>query len=116
MIRKANEFKKEIVPGLCEGKGDCVLMSAFSSSEIKSNVSFCGTVTLEKGCSVGLHQHTENDEIYYIISGVGSVDEGDGKRKLVTAGDTILTGDGGFHDMINESDEPLIFLAIVIDY
>lgn len=49
MIRKANEFKKEIVPGLCEGKGDCVLMSAFSSSEIKSNVSFCGTVTLEKG-------------------------------------------------------------------
>ena len=79
MIRKANEFKKEIVPGLCEGKGDCVLMSAFSSSEIKSNVSFCGTVTLEKGCSVGLHQHTENDEIYYIISGVGSVDEGDGQ-------------------------------------
>ncbi|PWM44722.1 MAG: cupin [Clostridiales bacterium] len=116
MIRKASEFKKEIVPELCGGKGDSVLMSAFSSDEIKSKVCFCGTVTLEKGCTVGLHQHTDNDEIYYILSGVGSVDEGTGVRKLVTAGDAILTGDGAFHDMINEADEPLVFLAIVINY
>ena len=56
------------------GDGNVYLGYAFNDSDIKSNVcAFC-TVTLEKGGSVGMHQHTEDDEIYYILSGNGLVD------------------------------------------
>lgn len=116
MIRKASDFSKEVVNGMCGGKGDVKLGYAFHDNEMKSKCCACCTVTLEKGCSVGAHQHTVDDEIYYILSGTGSVDEGDGKRVCVVAGDAILTGDNGFHDMVNEGDEPLVFLAVVISY
>ena len=116
MIRKASEFKQQVVPNMCGGDGNVYLGNAFKNSEIKSNVcAFC-TVTLEKGGSVGMHQHTEDDEIYYILSGKGLVDEGDGNKVPVTAGDAILTGDNSYHSIANAGDEPLVFLAVVIKY
>jgi len=116
MIRKATEFDSEVVHNFCEGNGDVVLKYAFHDSDMKSNCCACCTVTLEKGCSVGMHQHTADDEIYYIISGSGVVDEGDGVKVPVSAGDAILTGDNGYHSIANENDEPLVFLAVVINY
>ena len=116
MIRKKSQFKHEVIHNMCGGAGDTLIDNAFSADEITSKVSACCTVTLEKGSSVGKHGHQTDDEIYYIISGKGSVDEGDGVRKPVEAGDAILTGNGGFHDIKNEGEAPLVFLAVIIDY
>ena len=116
MIRKAAEFDKEVVPEMCGGSGDVVLHYALHDKDTRSKICACCTVTLAKGASVGKHQHTEDDEIYYILRGKGSVDEGDGRRVPVEPGDVILTGNGGFHDMKNEGDEPLVFPATVVAY
>ena len=116
MIKHVSEFDEELVPNLCGGEGEGLLRYAFHDKDAKSKLCACCTVTLQPGSSVGYHQHTEDDEIYYILSGVGSVNEGDGKRVKVFPGDAILTGNNGFHDMKNEGDEPLVFLATVISY
>ena len=116
MIKKASEFEQHVIPNMAGGDGNVYLGYAFNDSDIKSNVcAFC-TVTLEKGGSVGMHQHTEDDEIYYILSGNGLVDEGDGNKVPVTVGDAILTGDNGYHSIANAGDEPLVFLAVVTKY
>ncbi len=116
MLRKNSEFTKEIVANMAGGDGNVILRNAFSAEELTSKVCACCTVTLEKGCGVGLHQHTEDDEIYFIISGSGLYDDGDGNWTRVTPGDATKTGDGGWHAIKNDGEEPLVFLAVVISY
>ena len=116
MIRKASDFDREVVPNMCGGEGDVVLDYAFHGHEITSKVTACCTVTLAPGASVGPHTHPTDDEIYYIISGQGEVIEDDGKKVAVGPGDAILTGNGGSHQIANIGRQPLVFLAVVIDY
>lgn len=116
MLRKNSEFTKEVVSNMAGGAGNVILHNAFHSEDLTSKVCACCTVTLEKGCEVGLHQHTDDDEIYFILSGKGLYNDGDGKWTEVLPGDATKTGDGGWHAMKNEEDEPLVFLAVVISY
>jgi uncharacterized cupin superfamily protein len=62
----------------------------------------------------GYHYHEANEEIFYIISGTGTVRTADGKI-TVRAGDVIgfPTGEKGAHVMMNESqDTKLVYLDI----
>lgn len=115
MVRKAKDFEQEIVQNMCGGDGDVVLHHAFHGNEITSKICACCTVTLQPGCSVGPHEHHTDDEIYYIISGHGIVEEGNGPVP-VGPGDAILTGNGGTHQIANTAEEPLVFLAVVVQY
>lgn len=116
MIKKANQFDKEIVPNFCGGAGEMVIHTGIHGDEARSKICACCTVTLEKGSEVGRHQHTEDDEIYYILSGKGLYDDGDGVYTEVVPGDVTLCGENGFHAIKNEEDEPLVFLAVVVGY
>jgi uncharacterized cupin superfamily protein len=60
------------------------------------------------------HYHEANEEIFYIISGTGTVRTPEGKTQ-VKAGDVIgfPTGEKGTHVMMNESkDEKLVYIDI----
>ncbi|HLO60224.1 MAG TPA: cupin domain-containing protein [Bacteroidales bacterium] len=60
------------------------------------------------------HYHEANEEIFYIISGKGTVRTAEGKIE-VKAGDVIgfPTGEKGAHVMMNESkDEKLVYIDI----
>ena len=60
------------------------------------------------------HYHEANEEVFYIISGKGTVTTPEGKIE-VKAGDVIgfPTGEKGTHVMMNESkDEKLIYIDI----
>ena len=113
MIRKASEFKQQIVPNMCGGDGNVYLGNAFKNSEIKSKVcAFC-TVTLEKGGSVGMHQHTEDDEIYYILSGKGEYSD-NGAITTVGPGDVTFCPPGEGHGILSIGDEPLELIALIL--
>ena len=85
-------------------------------TEAKSKILACCTVKLDKGCEVGLHDHPDDDEVYYVISGKGLYNDGDGNWVEVCPGDSTLCGNGGWHAMKNVEDEPLVFLAVVVGY
>ncbi|NLO99293.1 MAG: cupin domain-containing protein, partial [Clostridiaceae bacterium] len=70
-------------------------------------------ITLEPGCSIGSHVHDQEEEIYYILSGTGTVND-NGVVKNVGPGDAIKTGDGESHSISNNGDVPLVFLAAII--
>ncbi len=78
-----------------------------------SAFSMLGEVTLMPGSSIGLHKHTENEEIYIILSGEGSYIDNDGSEVIVKAGDTTLTRKGEQHSIANKGKDPLTFLAII---
>ena len=69
--------------------------------------------TLKTGCSIGEHEHINETEYYYILSGKGMVKEKDGVKE-VTPGDVVITGNGESHSIANESPEDLVFVAVII--
>ena len=67
---------------------------------------------LTPGSSIGLHTHMGNSEIVYIIEGNGKVLY-DGEYIKLTAGDCHYCPEGHEHSLINDSENDLIFFAVV---
>lgn len=71
--------------------------------------------SLAPGASSGLHTHEQNCEIVYVISGTAYF-EYDGQRERVKAGDVHYCPMGHAHYMVNDSDHPVRYLAIVLEH
>jgi len=59
------------------------------------------------------HYHTVNEEVFYIISGQGTLKTSEGE-KIVSEGDVIVmpAHENGAHKLINTSDAPLVYLEV----
>lgn len=59
------------------------------------------------------HYHCANEEAIYVIAGTGTIRLGD-QRVAVSAGDWIAMpiGPAHAHQMINDSDAPLVYLTV----
>ena len=80
--------------------------------------------TVEPGCrATEFHAHRYEEECLYILSGRGTTTLGDTKQR-VGPGDFIGHPiDGVAHEMVNDGDEPLVYLVIgqrlpqeIVDY
>ncbi|HEY8445168.1 MAG TPA: cupin domain-containing protein [Bacilli bacterium] len=67
---------------------------------------------LVPGASIGLHTHETSCEVIYIISGTGKVLY-DGQYETVEEGNCHYCPKGHSHSLINDSDNDLIFFAVV---
>ena len=67
---------------------------------------------LVPGASIGLHTHDDSCEVIFILEGCGSLLE-EGTKKAVQAGDCLYCPKGGTHSLINDSEDDLIFCAVV---
>lgn len=94
------------------GNGLCKRLELLPQSEMK-HCRFMGCVTIDKGNSIGTHDHVNETEYYWIVSGEGVVTEADGE-KPVGPGDLVITGGGASHAIRNEKDKPLVFMALII--
>ncbi|MCX7923398.1 MAG: cupin domain-containing protein [Clostridia bacterium] len=115
MIRRADEMVKEIREQMRGGKGTVELTHVFKQEELKGKSRLCAKIVLNPGCSIGMHEHVNEEEIYYIIKGKGLVQESE-TRYEVSTGDAILTGDGASHAIENIGDEPLEIMAVILLY
>jgi len=114
MIKRANEMVKEIKEEMRGGKGSVELTHIFMQDELTGKARLCARIKLNPGCSIGLHVHENEEEIYYIIKGNGLVND-NGVESKVFEGDSILTG-GASHSIENTGDEILEMIAIVLLY
>ncbi|NLY88300.1 MAG: cupin domain-containing protein [Firmicutes bacterium] len=113
MIREADRMRVEIHRQVQGGKGEVRIQHIFEKGELKGDSRLLGVITLEPGCSIGLHEHKDEEEIFYIISGYGRVVDA-GHTWAVGPGDAVLTGDGEGHAIENCGAEPLKFLTIIL--
>ena len=67
---------------------------------------------LEPGASIGMHKHVTSSEIIYIISGIGTVLCCD-KTEVIHSGECHYCPKGNSHSLINNSDNDLVFFAVV---
>lgn len=68
--------------------------------------------TLVPGATIGLHKHETNSEIIYILSGKGKV-QYDGEEFEISEGMVHYCQKGHTHSLINNSENDLVFFAVV---
>ncbi len=108
-------MEKEIRERMRDGDGEVEIQHLFREDEITGKARLLARLRLQKNCSIGLHRHDDEEEVYYILSGKGVVTD-DGKEHQVGPGDAVLTGGGGSHSIRNSEEEPLDFVAVILLY
>ena len=114
MIIRRSEMKTESKEKMRDGEGITHLTYLLDGSDQK-NARMFAEITLNPGCSIGYHRHDSETEYYFILSGVGTVND-DGNEVEVKQGDSIITGNGASHSIKNTGSVPLVFHAIIITY
>ena len=69
MIKRESEMQVEVRKEMRGGKGEVELRHIFSKDELTGKCRLLAKITLAPGCSIGLHEHAGEEEIYYIING-----------------------------------------------
>ncbi|MFC1504112.1 cupin domain-containing protein [Spirochaetota bacterium] len=115
MIKKANEQAAEVRENMRGGSGAITIRHFFKKDEFQAPIRLCAELLIPAGGSIGLHEHAEEDEVYIITEGEGLLN--DGKTETpVTAGDAILTGQGGKHSISNTGKIDLSIIAVIALY
>jgi len=115
MIKNSSEMIREIKDQMRGGKGSIELTHIFMKDELKGKARLVAKVTLNPGCSIGIHEHVAEEEIYYIIKGKGLVND-NGTEQVVSVGDAVLTGNGAYHSIENIDNVTLEMLAVILEY
>jgi mannose-6-phosphate isomerase-like protein (cupin superfamily) len=115
MIKKKNMQEIETRENMRGGAGEVTVRHYLKPEEIKARTRLCAELVLPPGASIGLHDHTEEDEIYLIQKGQGLMTD-NGKEFPVEPGDAILTGQGASHSIKNTGAEDLVVTAVIIKY
>ncbi|SCH41022.1 cupin domain-containing protein [Romboutsia sp. Marseille-P6047] len=112
MIKKKSDLFIED-GNLRNGKGNVKREHIIKGDEFKGKGKLFAKITIPKGNSIGMHDHTEDFEVYYILRGTGQVlDNGD--LIQVNEGDVIYTADGNEHYIENIGNEDLELIALVL--
>lgn len=115
MIRSASQMKEETREQMRGGKGAVGIRHLFEPGEYKGHARLLARVTLPPGASIGLHEHKEEEELFYIVKGRGLVTD-EGKTREVGPGDAIMTGGGNSHAIENVGSEELELVAVILTY
>ena len=97
------EWNRENAAG---GKGPLLDRFAFNRHQ---------TAALPPGASIGEHKHTDNEDVYIIVSGKGVFTDSTGKQTQVGAGDITIARPGQSHALKNTGKEPLVFLDLIAE-
>ncbi|MGI5848848.1 MAG: cupin domain-containing protein [Christensenellales bacterium] len=95
------------------GNGITDFLHIVPSEELPAKSRLFSQMSLEKGCSVGRHEHLGETEIYYVLQGEGALDD-NGILRPFRKGDCNVCKGGKYHAVSNEKDETLIILAVII--
>ena len=114
MVIHRNEMKVEEIKHMRDGEGEAYI-THFLDGSTQKNARMFAEITLKPGCSIGYHRHDSETEYYFIVSGIGTVND-DGKEVTVKQGDSIITGNGASHGIKNTGSVPLVFYAVIVTY
>ncbi len=113
MILKRNS---EILPVVKEnargGDGRMITYPFVTQQEAHGVGRLFSKLVLPAGSSIGMHEHTGEFEIYYVLSGAGVVNDGE-RDYAITPGDMYLCDDGEKHSLANSGPEDLVIIAII---
>lgn len=115
MIRNEKEFNSEIRKNMRGGNGEVIINHILNpADDLKSGTRLFAKLVLEKGCSIGTHEHMGEEEIFYILKGTAEFDD-NGIKKILNTGDVAVTSNAS-HAIANAGDETLEIMAVILKF
>jgi len=114
MIIKNGEYLVEIIKNMKGGIGEFYIEHLVDEKMLGNAGRLFARGTLQPGHSVGWHIHAEDMELCYILKGTGIIIDNDKKQYNITQGDMHICLPGDGHEIINNNDRPLVYMAIVL--
>ncbi len=110
ILKNQNEgVKREKLGGSGKGKA---LSFPVNIPDMDGAFTMVTRLEREPGAIVGFHEHTDNEEVYFIMSGCGVYTEGNDSLP-VSAGDIMLCRKGCSHGIENSGKEILVIGAAI---
>ena len=101
------------VEHMCEGNGHVIIKEILEEPYLAGKCGLYAQVTIQPGSSLGYHEHKNESETYYILSGTAEYND-NGTTRTVKAGDVTYTPDGCGHALKPIGNEPVVFMALII--
>lgn len=115
MIKKLSQQNVEVRKAMRGGPGEVKIKHYFNKEDFTAKCRLCAELIISPGAGIGLHDHVNEDEVFIIQRGEGLIEDS-GRQVKVTAGDSIITGKGESHSIINTGTEDLVVTAIIVQY
>jgi quercetin dioxygenase-like cupin family protein len=107
----------DVEPRLISNHGGLGLAKSaqvFEQEAFDTKLSFIHYTLLEPGVTIGYHTHGDDEEIYAILEGEGTLTV-NGESRHVKTGDVIVNKPGWTHGLVNDSDKVMkIFVFKVL--
>ena len=113
--RRAYQFNPKTMAEVCAHHGKGLIQTIRVEEKCKLGAAnFIDLTILPPGSSIGTHTHThDNEEIYIVVSGYGTMALGDEKFS-VAPGDVIVNRPGGTHGLINSGNEEIRIVVVEV--
>jgi len=96
------------------GLGLAKSAQVFEHESFDTKLSFIHYTRLDPGVTIGYHTHGDDEEIYAILEGEGTLTV-NGEVRRVKTGDVIVNKPGWTHGLVNDSDREMkIFVFKVL--
>lgn len=102
-----------IVKHMFDGTGEVIIQDIANEQIMNMKNRVFLKMTLNQDCSLGLHTHYGEQEIYYILEGSGMYRDDD-QEYMVHEGDVLLCETDHQHAIRNHTSDKLVFIALVI--
>ncbi len=93
------------------GAGTIDIQKVFRREDLNGAWDFALRVVMPPNSSMGVHEHSHEEEMYIILSGEGVMTI-EGKEKVVRKGDMVLNKPYGSHGLLNNGSENIELLII----
>lgn len=114
MLRRKAEMVERHREHVRDGKGVMRDLILLSPEETNGRCSNFTRLLIDPGCSIGMHAHVENAEIYYVLSGEVVTWEKN-EEIILREGDITYCGNGDAHFIENRTDTVAEVLAVIMN-
>ncbi len=111
MIKNYISTPKQTREGSHDGIGPYDLFEIWGRSDFQSGVDFIDRMTIPPGSTVGYHKHGNNEEMYVVLEGQGTMTINNSAH-AIKKGDMALNPPGGEHGLVNDSNADIELLVI----
>ena len=115
LLKRNKDMARKPLSNCHEGKGILDHISVLNREDIPgSMLCFFHDNILAPGVSIGEHTHSRHYEMYYIVSGNGTMIL-DGEEHEIREGDISVVCPGGSHALINSSDKDIRMIVVCVE-
>lgn len=116
MIKRDGNYEVIVKEEMRGGEGKVRIEKLWDpETELKANNRLFARLKIDPGCSIGFHNHDDEEEVFVILKGIAEADD-NGESVKLYPGDTILTADGAGHSVKSVGNETLEMLAVISCY